>query len=117
MAADGNYFSDGTHEWDAPTLWAWAADLRHPRLEVNLAELIVTRQLFADWEPLTSLLQAVNYFRDAQRVDLTFPILLAPTWEVVDGYHRVVKALLAGRVTLPAVHLLELPPPDRLVAP
>jgi len=47
-------------------------------------------------------------------VDLSFPIILGPAGEVVDGMHRVVKAATQGETTIAAVRLDRLPPPDRV---
>jgi hypothetical protein len=45
-------------------------------------------------------------------VDPSFPILLGPDGRVLDGMHRVARALLDGRSTIEAVQLFELPEPD-----
>jgi hypothetical protein len=44
--------------------------------------------------------------------DLAFPIILAADGAVMDGRHRVVKALQAGHATIDAVQFLVDPPPD-----
>jgi ParB-like chromosome segregation protein Spo0J len=44
--------------------------------------------------------------------DLSYPILIHPTGWLMDGYHRVARALMEGRKTLPAVQFTDdtLPP-------
>lgn len=44
--------------------------------------------------------------------DLAYPIILAADGAVMDGRHRVAKALLEGRATIDAVQFVEDPPPD-----
>jgi hypothetical protein len=54
----------------------------------------------------------VEHFRLTQEVDLSYPIILGPDNRVMDGMHRVAKALLEGRDTIAAVRLPEVPEPD-----
>ena len=44
--------------------------------------------------------------------DLSHPIILDPDGRVMDGMHRVCKALLEGRTSILAVKLDEMPEPD-----
>jgi hypothetical protein len=44
--------------------------------------------------------------------DLAYPIILAADGAVMDGRHRVAKALLAGRATIDVVQFVDDPPPD-----
>lgn len=55
----------------------------------------------------------VEHLQRIEAADLTDPILLSPDGHVVDGMHRVAKAHLAGRESIPAVRLVEYPEPDR----
>ncbi len=56
--------------------------------------------------------RVAEHARLIREVDLTFPIILAPDGRVMDGMHRVARALLDGVSTLPAVRLDVLPRPD-----
>jgi len=44
--------------------------------------------------------------------DLSFPVLLGADGQLMDGMHRVAKALLEGRSTVRAVQFAEQPDPD-----
>ncbi len=46
--------------------------------------------------------------------DLAYPIILDPYGRIMDGMHRVVKALTEGRKTILAYRLSELPPPHHI---
>jgi len=46
--------------------------------------------------------------------DLAFPIILAADGAVMDGMHRVAKALRAGHTTIEGVRFLVDPPPDHV---
>ncbi|HEV8448197.1 MAG TPA: hypothetical protein VGQ44_15310 [Gemmatimonadaceae bacterium] len=58
------------------------------------------------WRSLVEHLELVN------AADLSYPIILAADGCVMDGRHRVTKALLQGRSTIDAVQFAEDPPPD-----
>lgn len=44
--------------------------------------------------------------------DLNFPIILSSDGRIMDGMHRVAKALLEGRGTIEAVRFRQDPEPD-----
>lgn len=44
--------------------------------------------------------------------DLAYPVILCPDGRVMDGMHRIVKALVEGRSSINAYRLPRLPPPD-----
>lgn len=44
--------------------------------------------------------------------DLAYPIILCPSGRLMDGMHRVVKALVLGKKTIMAYQLPVLPAPD-----
>jgi hypothetical protein len=47
---------------------------------------------------------------DIFAADLSYPIILSPAGEVLDGWHRICRALVEGIEELDAVQLLKLPP-------
>src|SRR5207245_7058441 len=51
-----------------------------------------------------------EHARDINNADLSCPIILSPTGEVLDGWHRICKAFLQGVEELDAVQLPTLPP-------
>jgi hypothetical protein len=51
-----------------------------------------------------------EHARDIYESDLTYPIILSPTGEVLDGWHRICKAFLLGIAELDAVQLTTMPP-------
>jgi hypothetical protein len=58
------------------------------------------------WRALVEHMQLVD------AADLSYPIILAADGSVMDGRHRLVKALREGRATIEAVQFTEDPPPD-----
>lgn len=51
-----------------------------------------------------------------QQVDPAYPIILSASGRVMDGMHRVCKALLENKAALPAVQFVEDPEPDYIDA-
>jgi hypothetical protein len=100
--------ADGiTDAWDVDRLIRLAADLpiEHVRLD-SIWQLDTPH-----WGVVTprDLAQHVQLVHTA---DLAFPIVLSPDGRVMDGMHRVVKALLERRDTIAAVRFEVLPDPD-----
>jgi len=56
--------------------------------------------------------KVVEHFRRVEDVDPSSPIMLGPDNRVMDGMHRVARALLEGRPAIKTVRLQELPGPD-----
>lgn len=67
--------------------------------------------LDSNGEPVTwrHVVEHIALVRDA---DLAYPVILAADGAVMDGRHRVAKALLEGRATIDAVQFAQDPPPD-----
>ena len=54
----------------------------------------------------------VEHAKLIAETDLSYPIILDPEGRVMDGMHRVCKALIEGRTSVKAVRLEVLPEPD-----
>ena len=58
----------------------------------------------------------VDHARLIQECDLGHPVILSSDGRVMDGMHRICKALLEGRDFVTAVRFVDDPPPDYVVA-
>ena len=98
----------GRHEWSVARLIQLAKDL--PVMEVPLDHLYV-------WHKYTNLTlrQMVMHMKTVQAADLSCPIILDEDGEIMDGRHRVMKALLQGEKTIKAVRFDENPRPCRIL--
>jgi hypothetical protein len=56
--------------------------------------------------------KVVEHLRLIQEVDTSYPIILGVDGGVMDGMHRVARAMLEGRPTIVAVQFEILPEPD-----
>jgi len=50
-----------------------------------------------------------EHARDIYEADLSYPIILSPSGEVLDGWHRICKAFIQGIEELEAVQLTTMP--------
>ncbi|MBK5307729.1 MAG: hypothetical protein JJD92_13670 [Frankiaceae bacterium] len=103
--------SVGLDAWDVDRLIALSAGL--PVEEVPLAEIAQLDENYwydHGYEPTVRSIAERVYL--VQAADLRYPIILSPDGRVMDGMHRVVRALVDGHITVPAIRLPELPDPD-----
>lgn len=54
----------------------------------------------------------MEHVRLIQEADMSFPIILSSDGRVMDGRHRVAKAMLEGHETIEAVKFSQDPEPD-----
>lgn len=67
---------------------------------------------FSDAQPPPTVREIVEHMRLVREVDPTYPIILGFDGRVMDGMHRVARALLEGQSTIAAVRLQVHPDPD-----
>ncbi len=99
----------GLMAWDVDRLVRLSSGFRPVR--VQLADI---RELDEPWhgeEPATwrTMVDHIRLIHDAE---MTFPIILSARGTVMDGRHRVAKALLEGRTEIEAVRFVTDPEPD-----
>lgn len=104
---DAYYGRLGKHKWRCTRLFQLAKDL--PVMEIPLAHLNV----YYTYEKLT-LRDMCGHMKQVQDADLQYPIILDEDGEVMDGRHRIMKAILTGAETIKAVRFDENPPPDEV---
>jgi hypothetical protein len=98
----------GKHRWSVVRLFELARDL--PVMEIPLKHLNV----YSIYEKIT-LREMVMHMRAVQDADLDFPIILDEDGEIMDGRHRIMKALLNEAETIKAVRFEENPTPCEVV--
>lgn len=97
----------GRHSWSVPRLFELVRDL--PVMEVPLNHL----SLYYTYEKMT-LREMVTHMRAVNDADLDKPIILDEDGELMDGRHRLMKAMLLGNETIKAVRFDENPSPCRV---
>jgi hypothetical protein len=102
---------DGLHAWDVDSL----IRLAQGQLE-ELVPLASIGEIDENWwfafgeEP--TVRSVVEHLRLIEAADLADPIILDPDGRLMDGMHRVAKALSQGAQAITARRLPALPPPD-----
>ena len=61
-----------------------------------------------------TLREFVGHMMSVNNADLSFPIIMDEDGEVLDGRHRIMKALITGAETIKAVRFEENPSPCRV---
>jgi len=100
------------HVWTVADLSATAADL--PIVDVPLADIaeIDEPYWFVATDDTPTCRRVMDHAAQARGTDLSYPILLCAGGRVMDGMHRVMKAVSLGHATIPARRLRVTPPPD-----
>lgn len=100
----------GLLAWDVDRLVELSRDLPVRAIQLSSIRELDEPILFdgspATWRVLAAHLSLVV------AADLAFPVILAADGALMDGRHRVAKALQAGRATIDAVQFAVDPPPD-----
>ena len=103
---------NGYFAWDVDKLIEKSKAL--PVLTVSLEDINEIDENFwyqgSDDEP--SCRSIVEHFRLMNDTELCYPIILSNTGKVMDGMHRVAKALYQGLHEIKAVRFTEEVPPD-----
>ena len=103
---------EGLLAWDVDRLVELTRDL--PVHAVPLSDIReLDEPVFDDEEPLTWR-GPVAHVRLMDEAELRYPVILAADGALMDGRHRVARALREGRSTIDAVRFPEDPPPDHV---
>jgi hypothetical protein len=101
----------GMDAWDVDRLIELAADL--PAEEVALDDLPeIDSEYWFDERERPTVRKVIEHFRRMDGADPSCPVILGPGNRVMDGMHRVARALLEGRTAITARRFRELPEPD-----
>jgi hypothetical protein len=98
----------GLRAWDVHRLIERSRDL--PRERVPLTQIREIDEAY--WSHQMACRDLVGHVQLILACDLNFPIILSSDGGVMDGMHRVCKALLEGRSEIEAVRFVEDPAPD-----
>ena len=107
--------SDGRRGlWWTDRLWALAADL--PTIPVRLDDIPEVDQ--DCWFPprhAPSIREVAGHVKRIIEADLAYPVILCAEGRLMDGGHRVAKALIDGANEIGAVRFRVTPEPDEVL--
>ncbi len=100
--------------WDVDRLVRLTKDL--PRSEVNVADLAELDEAywFSGGTSDATCRMIIDHARMINEADLNFPIILSSDGRLMDGMHRVGKAVLSGVTSIEAVRFELDPDPDHI---
>jgi hypothetical protein len=102
----------GLDAWDVDRLVLLSKDLPVREIALDSIDEIDTNYWF-DYGPLDpTVRRVVEHIRLVQDADLSYPIILGSDGRVMDGMHRIARALLNGDATIRAVQFEVQPEPD-----
>lgn len=101
------YSKLGKHHWSVSRLVQLSKDF-------EISEIpLIGLNIFNTYERLT-LREMVSHIKAVQSADLNYPIILDEDGEIMDGRHRVMKAILDGKETIKAVRFDVNPDPCKV---
>ena len=104
---------DGLLAWDVHRLGRLAVDINPDLVSIaSIAE--VDEDYWFKGGQLPTCRAVVAHMRLVNECDLSYPILLSDDWRVMDGMHRVAKALLHGQTHVLAKRFPRTPVPDHV---
>jgi hypothetical protein len=101
----------GVDAWDVDRLIKLTAELPVEQVAVADIHEVDSVYWFDDWQRPT-VRSVVEHCRLIQEVETSYPIILGPDGRVMDGMHRVARALVDEREVIEAVRFAALPPAD-----
>jgi hypothetical protein len=93
----------GLDAWDVDRLIKLSKPLRVRDVDLASIDEIDSVYWFDDQSQRPTVRNVVDHVRLIEDVDLSHPIILGFDGRVMDGMHRIAKALLQGRATISAV--------------
>ena len=103
--------ADGLDAWDVDNLIGASSDL--PVREVALDSIAdVDTDYWFNFGPPPTVRRLIDHVRLIQEADLSYPIILGSGGRVMDGMHRIARAILEGHSTIKAVQFVDEPEPD-----
>ena len=84
--------------WNNETLWKYAED----KEVIDVDTAILSKANFGGWNSQT-IADAVKEIKTILSVDTSYPIIITPNFQIVDGCHRLIKVMVDGGTSIKAV--------------
>ena len=101
---------NGFYAWDVDKLVKLSQDL--PIMDIELSKINELDGPFEENGNALTYRSIAEHMKLVQETDLKYPIILSKDGRIMDGRHRVIKALLFGYRTIKAVQFKEDLTPD-----
>ena len=104
--------SEGLLAWDVRRLVKLSSKLEVLSIPVSQIGELDENYWYAYDGQVPTCRSLTEHFSLINQADLSYPIILDAEGRVMDGMHRVCKAVLIGDASIRAVRFIETPPPD-----
>jgi hypothetical protein len=101
----------GLDAWDVDRLFVLSRHLPVEEVQISTIGEVDSVYWFDDDNPPT-VRAVVEHVNLINAVDLSYPVILSVEGRVMDGMHRIARALLEGRKSVRAVRFLQPVAPD-----
>jgi hypothetical protein len=102
----------GFDAWDVDRLIELSRGLPIESVSVDSIGEVDTSYWFEGSAEVPTVRKIVEHTKLMLEVDLSFPIILGHDGRVMDGMHRIARALLDGKTEIAAVRFIAPPEPD-----
>jgi hypothetical protein len=102
---------EGFDAWDVDRLISLSRDLQPAHVAIDAIDEIDSVYWFDEDNPPT-VRAVVQHVKLIDEVDPAHPVILSAEGRVMDGMHRIARALLEGRTTVVAVRFAQPIAPD-----
>jgi hypothetical protein len=99
--------------WYTDRLWELSKDLTPFWIELSEIAELDRDCWFGGTEP--TLREVAKHADRITKADLSYPIILNHDGSLMDGGHRICKALINGQTSILAVKFFEIPTPDEVL--
>ena len=103
---------DGLLAWDVRRLIELSKDLHVEPIDLTQIVELDENHWYANGSESPTCRSLLQHMQLIEEADLTFPVILDQEGRVMDGMHRVCKAVREGKDTIPAVRFATNPEPD-----
>lgn len=101
---------DDTYIWDVHHLVKLSQNFKVQQIPVSDIQELNEAYWFPDTHPTTQ--QIIEHMQLVNAADLSYPIILCAEGRVMDGMHRIAKAILGHQTHILAVQFEHTPKPD-----
>lgn len=104
--------NEGLKAWDVDRLILLSKHFPIKRIPLDAIKEVNEPYWFEHDEQLPTCLDLLDHMKLIEAADLHYPIILCADGRLMDGMHRVLKALLQGDVDIAVVQFEVTPEPD-----
>lgn len=105
---------DSTYKWNDGSGWNAKTLIKHAEKEKLVPFKLYLNNINIGVNPFTinDLYDFIAHCQRVNNTDLKYPVIMSETGLILDGWHRVAKAILTGKEYVYAVRFIKNPPMD-----